>query len=315
MSRLLESIAQQAYGLLPQLLTQDKLFKEASNFRRTSPSSPIYQNQLFSYGGHIPVSMPWFCFRIRHIKENSPHNQPPNTDRHDYWRLPYDHNHFRESHDTVYELNNAQWQQDLFFPWRPGTVSLYSPRQHGNVQPYKCASLFWNRDSHSYLLLPFDCTRRSTEPPSQSDSESSPTETSSRADTANVSGQTPHTTEQAPISWQRLKFRRDQREAALSFVGYSEEYQRLGAPVDERWIRFLLPATNFADPDPSQTRKAQLGGELTIVLGLIAFCTDKRKSIKAIQDSFFPSTQKRDWRRTDDMEPFADSKFLLTVPP
>ena len=262
----------------------------------------------------IPAELPRFCFRIRYIKENLPHNVPSNTDRDNYWRPPYDHNHFRKSHETVYELGNAQWRQDSFFHWQPGRVSPYNPTKHGNLESYKCASLFWNRDSHSYLLLPFDCTLQSTQRPSQSDSDSSPTNPSSRPRSADGLRQTPHTTEQAPMSWQRLKFRRDQREAALSFVGYSEEYQRLGAPIDERWLRYLLPATNFANPGPSQTNKAQLGGELTVVLGLVAFCTEKRKSIKAIQDSFFPSIQNRDWRRTNYMEPFSDSKSLLKAP-
>ena len=262
----------------------------------------------------IPAGMPCFCFRIRYIKENLPHNIPPNTDRDDYWRPPYDHHHFQESKDTVYELNNANWEQNSYFHWQPGRVSPYDPRQHGYLQLYKCASLFWSRDSHSYLLLPFDCTRQSTEPPSQSGSDSSPTDHSPRARTADFTGQSTHTTEQAPMSWQRLKFRRDQRDAVLSFVGYSEEYQRLGAPVDARWMRFLLPSTNFVDPDPRQTSKTQLGGELTIILGLVAFCTEKQKSIRAIEDSFFPSIQDCDWRRTDYMEPFADSKSLLTAP-
>ena len=262
----------------------------------------------------IPTDMPWFCFRIRYIKENLPHNVPPNTDRDNYWRPPYDRDHFQESQDTVYEVNSAKWQQDSFFHWQPGRISLYSPTHHGELQFYKCVSLFWNRDAHSYILLPFDCLQRSTEQPSQSRSDSSLTNSRSRLRSADVSGQTPHTTEQAPMSWQRLKFRRGQRDAVLSFVGYSEEYQRLGAPVDERWMRFLLPSTNFADPDPSQTSKAQLGGELTIVLGLIAFCTEKRESIRAIQESFFPSIHDSEWRRMDYMEPFADSKSLLKAP-
>ena len=255
----------------------------------------------------IPADMPHFCFRIRYIKENLPHNVPPNTDRDNYWRSPYDRDHFQESQDAVYEINNAQWEHDSFFHWRPGRVSPYSPLQHGDLHLYKCASLFWNRDSHSYLLLPFDCLQRSTQRPSLSDTNSSPTDTSSGPRSPDFSISTSNTTEQAPMPWQRLKFRRDQRDAVLSFVGYSEEYQRLGAPVAERWKRFLLPSTNFADPDPTQTSKAQLGGELTVILGLVAFCTEKRKSIRAIQDSFFPSIQSCDWRRTGYMEPFSQS--------
>ena len=257
--------------------------------------------------------VPWFFFRIRYIREDLPNNIPQNTNRDEYWRPPYDHNHFQKRQDIVYELDNFQWQQDSFFHWRPGRVGLYSLPQHGNLQPYKCASLFWNRDSQSYLVLPFDCTKRSTERPSQSDSDSSATGPSLHSESASNPGQTPDGTEQAPMLWQRLKFRRDQRDAILSFVGYSEEYQRLGAPIEDRWS-FLLPATNFADPDPSQTSNAQLGGELTIILGLIAFCTEERDSIRAIQESFFPSTHDSDWRHTPFMKSFAHSKLSLTAP-
>lgn len=255
-----------------------------------------------------PREMPWFYFRLRYIVENLPHHIPPATDENDNWRPPSDHTHFRQLQETLFELDGQHIPQDSLFLWQPGRVEVANQLQHWPVQPYRCTSLYWSHDAHNYLVLPFDCTSANSEappdPPTDSNDDQSPPD-------IHPGNQSPASSPpaQEASSWRRLRFRRRPGNRLLSLVGYCQEYKQLGAPVDARWRRYLLPATNFVEPDPLLQGTAQLAGNLNILIGLIAFCTEKEQSIRAIRDTFWANTQeRRRWAPCHGMEPFGDRK-------
>ena len=155
------------------------------------------------------------------------------------------------------------------------------------------------------MLVPYDCTKRDVDEPLSADTElDSPG--------GGIEGmQQPREvdTEDAPMPWRRLSFRRSGRHERLSAVGYCEEYHKLGAHVPKRWQSFLVPATAQIDHQPARTDECQLAGELPVLLGMIGFTTKRRLSLGAIRDSFYPELGTSQWFNTNDMEGFERREF------
>ena len=171
---------------------------------------------------------------------------------------------------------------------------------------HKSATLFWASDSHTLLHVPFDCTQQDVESlhdslcedgdheddlPATSDYVGAKSERTSTDQQQSPSGQPKRET------WRRLRFSHHyprSGQATISIARYDGSNTELGGRLPRRWNSTLISPTHR--PVSYCATDCQLAGDLSILLGLIAFChSDRNAAIATINNWFPPSRDRTQW--------------------
>ncbi|KIW68116.1 hypothetical protein PV04_04083 [Phialophora macrospora] len=139
--------------------------------------------------------------------------------------------------------------------WDPDSCTIISP-DPGAILPsvYKRCTMFWCRERHGYLVVPVDCT-----------------DTDLRAE---------------PIRWRRLSFGSCANRPGTALVGYHKERYALHMPGPNHWFEDLLP--DVYKPEECDGPTCTLAGDLSILVGLIAFSSPPAYAADAVGESFRP---------------------------
>ena len=195
-----------------------------------------------------------FSLRIQHIRDReSPADCPMSESDMCYWLPPSSRNQF----DVI---SSTGW-----WIWDPGTINHNfrlrrpSAEELRHYQPHRTCSLFWCPDRQSYVLVPLDCT------------------------TTDIAAN--------GYVWQRLTFGRSQTPSRnhIATVGYSLGEFNLHIRGPDYWFQQLLP-TAYQTAREGQ-RHCALAGDLSILVGLLAFSVspgDAMDAIRAVHQSFRP---------------------------
>jgi hypothetical protein len=115
--------------------------------------------------------------------------------------------------------------------------------------------MFWCRERHGYLVVPADCT-----------------DTDLRSET---------------YSWRRLSFGSCAESPDTALVGYQKERYALHMPGPDHWFEDLL--ADVYKPEESDGPTCTLAGNLSILVGLIAFSSAPAYAVDAVRQSFRPN--------------------------
>ena len=200
-----------------------------------------------------------FCFAIEFITPDY-HHQIPLTvsDKYSIWKPPTIRNAYAP-------LGRTGW-----YYWRPGVVWPVPASDFPNIRHHSSSSLFWGNDSQSFFHVPYDCTAR---------------------DVATAATIDPR------LDWGRLSFHHlalpDDR--CLSLVGHYLGDNTLGSSGSISWMPQLVPETYKCLGQSEYQGTCQLAGDLSILLGLIAFSTTSETVLETIQDCFRPNADSPEW--------------------
>ncbi|KIW99356.1 uncharacterized protein Z518_11344 [Rhinocladiella mackenziei CBS 650.93] len=205
-----------------------------------------------------PFSQPFF-FRIEHIRHIDDPNIPPPADGPNfYWSPPQDRQHFRREQTSgwyIWDPRPFQYHPDNFQYVRRATEEEELCRE-----AYRSCTMFWCPDRHGYLIVPIDCT------------------------TTHLSS-TPHL-------WRRLSFGYNEGLGRddLAVIGYHMGDYKLHLPGPDEWFEQLLPDVCMAEQTAQETegRRCRLAGDLSILIGLIAFSALPDLDARAVDQSFRP---------------------------
>ncbi|EXJ69791.1 uncharacterized protein A1O5_06862 [Cladophialophora psammophila CBS 110553] len=140
--------------------------------------------------------------------------------------------------------------------WDPGAAEPLNPllrvrrpttAEAARYTTLKSTTLIWDPERHNYIIAPIDCTTKVMEP-----------------------------------LWRRLSFSGPKRR--IEVIGFSREGYCLHAMGPEHWFEQLLPDTCQAQTN-SETC-SMLAGDLSILVGLIAFSARPDLDVQAIDQSF-----------------------------
>lgn len=199
-----------------------------------------------------PFSRPFFL-RLKYVRYEEDPNTPTPAQGPDFYWLPSSSGRF------INEGSSGWWI------WDPGQgeaaqrfLHLRRPTEEENQRraPYRSCTMLWTPDRHGYLHLPADCT------------------------TTNVSS--------LSNTWRRLSFGRSQHpdRARIAFIGYSLEDYKLHIPGPNRWFEQLLP--DVCQAQNTVARRCTLAGDLSILVGLVAFSSVPQYALYAVDQSFRP---------------------------
>ncbi|OQV03201.1 hypothetical protein CLAIMM_08276 [Cladophialophora immunda] len=187
-----------------------------------------------------------FIFRIRHVGIVIDPERPPFYPGPEFFWQP------SEADKFVEESSSGHWI------WDPRTIQTDSgfdrirpatAQELARHQKYKSASLIWDPERHNFIVASIDCT---------AESESLP--------------------------WRRPSFvPSEDRTSHVEFIGFHGQYQLYSVgPRD--WFEQLLPITCQAQIDGQP--HCMLAGDLSLLVGLLAFSTVPKLGIHAINESF-----------------------------
>jgi hypothetical protein len=140
-------------------------------------------------------------------------------------------------------LERGDWYQ-----WSPGKAQRVPPNERSTIQLHSTVSLIWCPDRQAFLQVPYDCTER------------------------NVAGCNKNG---IPLEWEELSFHHKARTGGhcISMLGYQYERNQLAARSSETWMPQLLPYRYQCSENPEYPGSCHLAGELSILVGLVAFST------------------------------------------
>jgi hypothetical protein len=251
-----------------------------------------------------------FGFRIRHIRAKyGPNEEALKFAQSNIWKPPVTKAGF------AYKNVQYPWDLDESYPdttkwlWKPSSdsqktaVTPISTDESQFFKRHKTISIFWAPESHTFLHVPFDCTKKNVEEDLSSDEE----DVSSDEENAQVG---------VPLgTWRAITFHGyyNPGHRCIS-VACSDSSHQLPERAPERWIGTLMPSNHQAHNDQAHNHQAHnhqahnnqphnqqgnqclLAGHLTILLGLVAFCDElDSMAILAILGWFPPSRQETDW--------------------
>ena len=126
--------------------------------------------------------------------------------------------------------------------------------------------MFWCVDRQAFLHVPYDCTAHSVQ------------------DIAD---------EEPRKDWKRLSFAHISPDDVhcISLVGHLYENNELGAEGSPVWMPELLPEAYQYHDTPRHPGYCHLAGQLSILLGLVAFSTTEDTMLATIQNSFLHPTK------------------------
>jgi hypothetical protein len=140
--------------------------------------------------------------------------------------------------------------------WYNGTVNEIRRSQDADVRPYSTTSMFWCHDRRAFLQVPYDCTEK------------------------NVRDASYHG---VPLDWERLSFQHKTTNGHhFSLVGYQMEHRQLGRRGSPFWVPRLLPEVYQYTGPADEQDFCQLAGDLSIIMGLVAFSTSPQTIIQNI---------------------------------
>jgi hypothetical protein len=154
-------------------------------------------------------------------------------------------------------LDSGDWRR-----WSPGNVREVPQDETSTISVYSTVSLVWCHDLQAFLQVPYDCTE------------------------TNVKGAV---RAGVPVEWDELSFHygSNQQGRCLALLGYKYARNKLHAYGSPTWMPQLLPA-RYQCPGTSQHQgSCRLAGELSILLGLVAFSTTPDLMHWAIENCFY----------------------------
>ena len=181
-------------------------------------------------------------------------------DRHHRIRLPCT----SEDTSTMFRVHSEQcymWSPNIANPnatFRPITAN-YQRLERETQYRRQSSSMLWDRPSHTIMTLDEDCT--------------SATFSVTSADWF-------------PLSFNQMH---PPTGGCISRVGHGNGDTCIGAPGPTRW-NSLLPDSALREPDYEGLEPGDpvLAGDLTLLLGLIAFSAQDNYAIAALNDSWTP---------------------------
>ena len=219
---------------------------------RVAPSSKM-PPRVPSFSHNQPFAQP-FALCIKHVEYQDSHHRTPSPPQGpDFFWRPSISGRFAIQ-DT------SDW-----WIWDPG---LHQPYHHlqrlrpltedeiNTYRPYKSCTMVWAPERQHYLHIPVDCT---------------------------APGQSPD----AHV-WKRLSFGYDEHphRAHIAVIGHHRDHPWLRVPAPRHWFPQLLPVAYQSQEDITQ--RCGLAGELSILVGLIAFSTTPQGFLGALDQSFRP---------------------------
>ncbi|EXJ60979.1 hypothetical protein A1O7_05132 [Cladophialophora yegresii CBS 114405] len=215
-----------------------------------------------------PVALP-FSLRIDHIRCREDPQSPSQESPSDfYWSPPMSTSEF-------VKIDSSDW-----WTWDPGRwPQLYRYPQFcktdttgpGSELPtdYRSCTMFWSSERHGYIVVPVDCTG------------------------TNLGAE--------PYPWKRLSFGICASDPATALVGYQKERYRLHMPGPNHWFEGLLP--DVCKPEDCEGARCTLTGDLSIVVGLLAFSSTPDHAVEAVHKSFRPILTSTKFQSHDLPEP------------
>jgi hypothetical protein len=200
-----------------------------------------------------------FCCLIKSIAPDFEAQVPRySKPPHPLWLPPRTTNAFKV-------LQSGRW-----FQWSPGSVSAVPQNLLNKVQIHSTTSLFWCHDRQAFLQVPYDCTEKNVK---------------------EVLG------DGVPLDWDVLSFhhKRIPPGPCISILGYKNEKNELCARGSPAWMPQLLPEKYQCPKKPEHDGSCQLAGELSILLGLVAFSTTPDRMLEVIQNSFRNDPTRTNW--------------------
>ena len=216
----------------------------------------------------IPQSVPFF-YSIKLIKPDFS-QQDPRYSNSD-WLPP----NIKEAFEV---LHNGVW-----FLWTPGNASSAPQILQQTIQTYSVTSIFWCHDRQAFQQVPYDCTQKDV-------------------------GKTTH--DGMPLKWEPLSFQHNRTEDnnCIALIGYRYEQDKLDARGSPRWVPKLLPERYQHPGTPEHLGTCHLAGQLSILVGLVAFSTTANKIHEVIKNAF---------RKDPDWSPHnqeGTGRMSLTIP-
>ncbi|EXJ91682.1 hypothetical protein A1O3_00232 [Capronia epimyces CBS 606.96] len=214
----------------------------------------FHQEQSYPPRQGQPFCRPFFL-RIRNIEHTQdPQIPPPERGPDFYWAPPESRNQFRLKDTTSWWI----WDPEEY----PRAYNLQrlrpaTPEENERRVTLRSCTMFWGPDRHGYLIVPVDCLK------------------------IELSSTT--------LPWRRLSFGRTRKPetAQVALAGYHMERYHLHIPGPEHWFEQLLPVV--CEPPSLAPRTCTLAGDLSVLVGLIAFSADPSTAIRAVDQSFRPN--------------------------
>jgi hypothetical protein len=203
-------------------------------------------------GSHIPFAKP-FLVKIEHLEyvESADHTKPRPSFPPDFL--------WRPSQDDRYATRSSEsWRCDLDVS---SSLSYYRPVRFqpapdfNHYEPYKSCTMIWDTEWQQYLHLPIDCTQQARLPPSE--------------------------------DWLRLSFGHHPARQHIALVGSRRESHQLHQRGPSYWFPDLLPHA-YQSPLIG-AEPCGLAGNLSILLGLVAFSAAPEQVGAALNESFRPA--------------------------
>lgn len=226
-----------------------------------------------------PFCRPFFL-RIRHIEhKQDPRVRPPERGPDFYWAPPESTSDF-----TLVERPTPWciWDPDEFpRDYNLRRLRIATSEENRRRVAYRSCSMFWGPDRHGYLIVPVDCLE---------------TELSSNA-----------------FPWFRLKFGRTRSPdtSHIALAGYQEAQYHLHLPGPGRWFEQLLP--DVCEPPIIGPRNCALAGDLSVLVGLVAFSAEPSQALWAVDQSFRPDPASTMFRPNQLPKTPSGSESNLTV--
>lgn len=214
-----------------------------------------------------------FFLRIKNVSHHEDTAAPPPQ------RKPPDFHWWPTPQDTFTEdsipFGWCEWDPNLQGPrWR-----LVDNDSEAVVRVYRTCTMMWLPERHYFLHIPIDRTTTEETPanPSESDAEI-------------------HT-------WRRLYFgyHENQGREDIALIGPYRENEWLHVPGPRYWFDKLLPITYQSQNDGPQV--CRLAGDLSILIGLIAFSAQPRSEMRALVQSFRPDLDSTTFTEHDEPPP------------
>ena len=166
------------------------------------------------------------------------------------WWLP------PEKKEAFKVLDSSVW-----YLWRAGNTSPAPPNLQQTIQTYSTTSILWCHDRQAFLQVPYDCTRK---------------------DVAK------EIHDGMPLDWDPLSFQHNRTEdnKCIALIGYRYEHNELDACGSSRWVPKLLPERYRNPNTPEHQGTCRLAGQLSILVGLVAFSTTSSQIHEVIKYAF-----------------------------
>jgi hypothetical protein len=91
-----------------------------------------------------------------------------------------------------------------------------------------------------------------------------------------------------PLPWEKISFSHRSRldNRLLAVLGYHCEKNQLDAPASGAWMPELLPDVYEHHDSQQSAFTSQLAGDLSIIVGLVAFSAPQDKEVETMKNSF-----------------------------